>query len=170
MKRIFKYTCLILTVLIVAGQSSYAQTAKSKKILVIGVDGIINTAIDYAATPGIDKLTADASYSMNGYGGIPAYASSGWATMLTGVSADKHGVTTNKTFSGNKFSQYPSVVARIKAGASSIVVASVVRTAEINTLLNQAANQKFQYATDEEVYKKSAELLKQADMVLSRHG
>lgn len=164
MKRIFKYSCLILTICLGVGQGSYAQAVKSKKILVIGVDGIINTAIDYAATPGIDKILADASYSMNGYGGVPAYASSGWATMLTGVSSDKHGVTINKSFSGNRFTQYPSVVARIKSGASAIVVASVVRNTEINTLLNQAADQKFQYASDEDVYKKSAELLKQADM------
>lgn len=164
MKRIFKYSCLILTICLGVGQGSYAQAVKSKKILVIGVDGIINTAIDYAATPGIDKILADASYSMNGYGGVPAYVSSGWATMLTGVSSDKHGVTINKSFSGNRFTQYPSVVARIKSGASAIVVASVVRNTEINTLLNQAADQKFQYASDEDVYKKSTELLKQADM------
>ncbi|GAA4319720.1 hypothetical protein GCM10023149_18590 [Mucilaginibacter gynuensis] len=164
MKRIFKYSCLILAIFLGAGEGAYAQTAKTKKILVIGVDGIINTAIDYAATPGIDKITADASYSMNGYGGIPAFSSSGWATMLTGVSSDKHGVTINKSYSGNKFTQYPSVVARIKTGAPSIVVASIVRTPEINTLLNQAADQKFQYGTDEEVYKKAAELVKQADM------
>jgi len=154
----------MLTVFLMAGQVAYAQTGKSKKILVIGVDGIINTAIEYAATPGIDKLTADASYSMNGYGGIPAYASSGWATMLTGVSSDKHGVTVNKSFSGNRFTQYPSVVSRIKSGAPAIVIASVVRTPEINTLLNQGADHKFQYTSDEDVYKKSAELVKQADM------
>lgn len=154
----------MLTVCLMAGQVAYAQTGKSKKILVIGVDGIINTAIDYASTPGIDKLTADASYSMNGYGGIPAYASSGWATMLTGVSSDKHGVTINKSFSGNKFAQYPSVVSRIKSGAPAIVLASVVRNPEINTLLNQAADQKFQFGTDEDVYKKSVEMLKLPDM------
>lgn len=161
MKQIFKYYCLILSVLFISGQAAQSQT---KKILVIGVDGIINTAIDYAATPGIHQLIANASYSMNGYGGIPAYTSSGWATLLTGVSADKHGVTTNLSFAGNKFGQYPSVVSRIKSGTPSIVIGSVVRTAEINTLLNQAADQKFQYSTDDDVYKKSVDLLKQANM------
>ncbi|RYY37407.1 MAG: hypothetical protein EOP46_02775 [Sphingobacteriaceae bacterium] len=163
MKRILRYSFLML-VMLFASKGVYAQAAKTKKILVIGVDGIINTAIDYAATPGIDKITSDASYSMNGYGGIPAYASSGWSTMLTGVSADKHGVTTNKSFTGNKFTQYPSVVSRIKTGNAAIKVASIVRTADINTLLNQSADQRFNYNTDEEVYNKSAELIKQADM------
>ena len=164
MKSILKYSCLILLLLATSIKFSYAQTAKVKKILVIGVDGVINTAIDYAATPGIDKLTADASYSMNGYGGVPAYSSSGWSTLLTGVSSDKHGVSVNKSYSGNRFGQYPSVVARIKTASPSLLVASVVRTPEINTLLNQSADQKFQYNTDEDVYKKSAELLKEANM------
>lgn len=164
MKSFFKYSCLILTVCMMIGQFAYAQTGKSKKILVIGVDGIINSAIDYAATPAIDKLTADASYSMNGFGGIPAYGSAGWATMLTGVSADKHGVMINKSFSGNNFAQYPSVVSRIKSGAPAIVMASVVRTPEINTLLNQAADHKFQFSSDQDVYQKSVEMLKMADM------
>jgi len=163
MKSILKFHGLVLVLLLACTSSVFAQ-AKTKKILVIGVDGIINTAIDYANTPGIDKITADASYSMNGYGGVPAYGSSGWATLLTGVSADKHGVTQNKTFNGNKFTQFPSVVSRIKAGTPATVVASVVRTAEINTLLNQSADQKFQYNTDEEVYAKSVALLKEANM------
>lgn len=163
MKSISKFYGLVLVLLSACTSGAFAQ-AKAKKILVIGVDGIINTAIDYANTPGIDKITADASYSMNGYGGVPAYGSSGWATLLTGVSAGKHGVTQDKTFNGNKFTQYPSVVSRIKAGAPATVVASVVRTAEINTLLNQSADQKFQYNTDEEVYTKSVALLKEANM------
>ncbi len=163
MKHFFKYLCLALALLIMAGQVA-AQNEKSKKVLLIGVDGIINTAIDYASTPGIDRLRANASYSMNGYGGVPAYSSSGWSTMLTGVSADKHGVTANKSFSGNNFMQYPSVVSRIKSAIPSIKVASVVRTPEVNTLLNQSADYTFQYASDEEVYNKSVELLNQTDM------
>lgn len=163
MKQFLKYSCLILVGLLMKGGLVSAQT-KTKKILMIGVDGIINTAIDYAATPGIGALRSNGSYSMSGYGGVPAYTSSGWSTMLTGVSADKHGVTVNGSFSGNNFGQYPSVVGRLKSALSSLVVASVVRTPEINSLLNGAADQKFQFATDEEVYNKSVELLKQADM------
>jgi hypothetical protein len=163
MKYFLKYGCLLLAVLLMEGGLVSAQT-KTKKILVIGVDGIINTAIDYAATPGIGALKSNGSYSMSGYGGVPAYTSSGWSTMLTGVSADKHGVSTNGSFSGNNFGQYPSVVSRLKSALSSLVVASVVRTPEINTLLNSAADQKFQFTTDEEVYNKSVELLRQEDM------
>ena len=122
MRHIYKYSCLILSLVLTASGISYAQTAKTKKLLMIGVDGVINTAIDYASTPGIDRLTSDASYSMNGFGGVPSYSSSGWSTLLTGVSADKHGVSVNKSYSGNRFTQYPSVVSRIKTAAPSLIV------------------------------------------------
>ncbi len=163
MKYLFKYVCLLLTVLIIKGSTVSAQT-NAKKILVIGVDGIINTAIDYAETPGIGAIKGNGSYSMSGYGGVPAYGSSGWSTMLTGVSADKHKVTVNESFAGNNFAQYPSVVSRIKSALSSVVIASVARTPEVNGLLNTAADHKFQYSSDEEVYNKSVELVKQADI------
>lgn len=163
MKYFVKYSFLALAVLVISGNTGNAQTGKTKKILVIGVDGIINTAIDYAATPGIGKLKANGSYSMNGYGGVPAYSSSGWSTLLTGVSADKHGVKTNKSFSGNNFTQYPSVVSRIKTALPNAVVTSVVRTEEVNDLLNVAADNKFQFSSDEQVYTKTVEVLKQSN-------
>ena len=163
MKQCIKYFSLILAFLIGANNLSIAQK-KTKKILVIGVDGIINTALDYATTPGVDQLLADASYSMNGYGGAPAYASTGWATVLTGVGALKHGATTNQSFAGNKFETYPSVVNRIKSANKTGKIASIVRNGDINTMLNSAADFKFDYGSDQGVYDKSAELLKQADV------
>lgn len=158
------YRVLTLLVTVLAATLSQAQTNnKARKVLVIGVDGIINTAIDYATTPGIDQLISNATYSMNGYSGVPAYASTGWATLLTGVSVDKHNVTANRTFAGNRFASYPSVVNRIKAGNPNIGIASVVRNADINTLLNHGADQKFHFASDGEVVGKAAELLGQSD-------
>ncbi len=157
------YTAFVSVVWVLTTALGQAQADKARKVLVIGVDGIINTAIDYATTPGIDQLTANATYSMNGYSGVPAYASTGWATLLTGVSVDKHNVTANRTFSGNRFAQYPSVVNRIKAANPGIAVASVVRNADINTLLNDRADQRFQFATDAEVAAKAGELLGQSE-------
>ena len=163
MKQYIKYSSLILVFLMGASIYAHAQE-KARKILVIGVDGIINTALDYATTPGIDQLLSDASYSMNGYSGVPAYSTTGWATILTGVGPQKHGVTANKTFTGNKFTTYPSVINRIKSVNTTTKVASIVRNEGINTLLNSSADFKFQYNSDQAVYDKSAEMLKQADI------
>jgi len=154
---------MLVLLFAICGQS-WAGAGGTKKILVIGVDGVINTAIDYATTPGIDQLIANASYSMNGFSGVPAYASTGWASMLTGVSVGKHGVGVNHSFAGNRFDLYPSVVTRIKSANPGISVASVVRDAAINDLLNRAADEKYQFTSDEEVFTQSETLLGQHDV------
>lgn len=162
MKRFMKHLSFALMVaLATVFNLSAASDAKKAKVLVIGVDGIISTAIDYATTPGIDALVGDATYNMNSYGGVPAYSSSGWATLLTGVFSNKNGVKTNHSFTGNNFSVYPSMVRRIKSNRPDVVIASVVRSADINSYLNQDADYKFNYSTDEEVKLKSIDFLKQ---------
>lgn len=163
MKRYSYYFSLCLLLLMGTGSLVQAQE-KARKILVIGVDGIINTALDYATTPGVDELLTNGSFSMNGYSGVPAYSTTGWSTLLTGVGVQKHGVITNKSFAGNHFETYPSVVNRIKSVNKTAKVASIVRNEDINTLLNTNADYKFQYGSDQGVYDKSAELLKQADI------
>jgi hypothetical protein len=154
----------LIPVAVIAFHANVLAADKETKILVIGVDGIINTAIDYASTPGIDDLIENATYNMNSYGGLPAYSSTGWATLLTGVSADKNGVATNGSFSGNNFTAYLPLVSRIKSNKSSVVVASVVRNADINNYLNADADYKYNYSSDDEVEQKTAELLKQDDV------
>ncbi len=153
-----------LLTLIMSISWSTQVAGQSKKILVIGVDGIINTALDYATTPGVDRLLSQASYSMNGFAGVPAYSSTGWATLLTGVSPGKHGTIQNNSFEGNKFNTYPSVVKRIKDLNPAIKVASIVRDADINEVLNSAADEKFNFNTDQQVASKAAEVLQQSDI------
>ncbi|MBE8722623.1 LamG-like jellyroll fold domain-containing protein [Sphingobacterium pedocola] len=138
---------------------SFAQTAKTKKILVIGVDGMIYTALDYATTPGLDRLIADASYSKEGYGGLPANSTTGWSTLLTGVGVDKHGVRQANSFTGNKLDQYPSMVKRIKSQLPATRIASILREQEINTVLNSDADLKYNHGSDEKVFEQAKEVL-----------
>ena len=163
MKHLLNYF-LSMFLLVLNTWSIFAASEKENKILVIGVDGIISTAIDYASTPSIDKVIDNATYHMSGYGGLPAYSSTGWATMLTGVSALKHGATSENSFSGNHFDTYPSVVSRIKLLSSGTIIASVVRDAEINTQLNAAADYKADCSSDEEALAKALEFLGQSDV------
>lgn len=167
MKKIIAIGCLAFLILNMG--IAFAQQTKAKKILVIGVDGMIYTAIDYANTPGMDKLINDGSYSMNGYGGLPSNSATGWSTLLTGVTADKHGVKQEASFAGNNFSQYPSLVKRVKQGNPAIKVASIVRQSEINKILNLDADIKSEFGSDAQVFDKTKELLKgnEADMVFA---
>lgn len=163
MKNSIKYSILILTCLITAGTYVKAQD-KTKKILVIGVDGIINTAFGYASTPGVDQLLEDASYSMSGYSTVPAYSTTGWATLLTGVGPQKHGAEANKTFVGNKFNTFPSVVNRIKSANPEIKIASIVRNEEINSELNHYADYKFHFDSDQGVFDQTRQMLEQSNI------
>lgn len=151
---------LILTLLLI----QLPVQGQSKKILVIGVDGIIHTALDYATTPGIDRLLSEASYSMSGNGGLPAFSQTGWATMLTGVTPDKHNAIQKGSFQGNRFNQYPSVISRIKKLNPALKVGSVFRDEQINQVLATDADWKFSFGTDQDVAAKASELLGQADL------
>src|SRR5690606_28921719 len=62
----------------ISGSTEVAGHAK--EILVFGVDGVVNTALVYATSPGVDQLLSHAPYSMNGFAGVPAYSNPGWAT------------------------------------------------------------------------------------------
>ncbi len=152
-----------LTVLFLS-QNIFAAGDGSNKVLVIGVDGLIYSVIDYASTPSIDELISNATYNMNGYGGSPSFSSTGWATILTGVGSAKHNVLSNGTFDGNNFTAFPSVVSRIKSQSPETKVISVVRDAFINNDLNFEADEKFAYNSDAEVLQKAIELAGQDDL------
>ncbi len=155
---------IVSVVLLGISQRILADSDKETKILIIGVDGVINSAIDYASTSAIDDLLDNATYNMNSYGGVPAYSSTGWATILTGVSSNKHLVTSEGSFDGNDFEDYPSVVSRIKDANSSTMIASIVRDAYINNELNTSADYKFDFSTDDEVFDKALEIIEQDDI------
>ncbi len=161
LNRNIKQLITTFILLLVFGSVAIAQ---NKKVLVIGVDGLINSVIDYASTPSIDELKGNATYNMNGFGGSPSYSSTGWSTLLTGVSPTKHGVFTDNSLNGNHFDVYPSIVDRLKETKPTIKVASIVRDAYINNDLNSAADYKFAYNSDTEVLQKAVELLGQQDL------
>ena len=150
-------TCAV----VLLNQSLSAAGNGNNKVLIIGVDGLIYSVIDYASTPAIDELIGNATYNMNSYGGSPSFASTGWATLLTGVTSAKHGVTTNNSFEGNNFASYPSIVTRIKSQSPTTKIASIVRDAFINEELNTEADYKFSFATDAEVLQKSIEVMQE---------
>lgn len=166
MKRInsIKHLALTAIISVVLCHNIFAAGDGNNKVLIIGVDGLIYSVIDYASTPSIDELLGNATYNMNSYGGSPLFSSTGWSNILTGVSAAKHGVVQNNTLEGNNFSIYPSVVSRIKNQSPTTKIASIVRDAYLNEQLNFQADLKFNLNTDAEVLQKSIEVMKQPDI------
>lgn len=70
-----------------------------RKVLVVGLDGVRADAFLAADTPHMDFLSTHAVFSTEAHTQLTANTKSGpgWASIMTGVDADKHGVTSNDT-------------------------------------------------------------------------
>jgi predicted AlkP superfamily pyrophosphatase or phosphodiesterase len=92
----------------------------AKHVLVIGVDGLRPDALRKATTPNFDKLSQNGAVSYTcqilgtRYRKNDTISGPGWASFLTGVWADKHGVHDN-SFKGKQFGDFPHFFERIKS-------------------------------------------------------
>ena len=96
------------------------------RALVVGIDGLGRDALTRAATPVLDGLRARGAYSLEGQSGDLAKSGPSWATVLTGVWRDRHGVDSNR-FIGHRLGAHPDLfmrVARWAPGRRTALVAS----------------------------------------------
>lgn len=85
---------------------------QGKRVLIIGVDGIRPDALQAANAPvmlgmakaGTGTMKSVAGGDLNNETKQPTISGSGWATLLTGVYTDKHGIVGNGT---NAYNQQP---------------------------------------------------------------
>ena len=110
-----------------------------KKVLIIGLNGCMGSAIRVARPFHIDSLLRHAVYSYDAVSDAPALNAPGWASMFTGVWPDKHGVTDNTSQPGN-LEQFPSVFSYVRAFNPKAKIASVSTTADLNTLIAKNAD------------------------------
>ena len=107
------------------------EKIKSRKVLVIGIDGCRPDALVAANTPNINALIANGTYSMDAQNTGITSSGPGWSSMLTGVWQDKHKVIDN-SFNGADFSSYPHFFKRIKEADSNSRTVSVSQWHPIN--------------------------------------
>lgn len=86
---------------------------QNRKVLIIGIDGCRPDALVTASTPNLDALMANGTFSLDARNTRTTYSGPAWASILTGVWEEKHGVTDN-SFNGSKFNRYPHVFKFIK--------------------------------------------------------
>lgn len=114
---------LLLTVLALAALSDLG-TAQQKKSLVIALDGLRADGIENAITPNLDRLIqgefgdgayqgAYAYYGQTIKDGV-TYSGPNHASIMTGVTVAKHGVTSNSNISAGNFAQYPHYLRRLE--------------------------------------------------------
>ncbi|MEZ4417961.1 MAG: alkaline phosphatase family protein [Gemmatimonadota bacterium] len=106
--------CLLLSALTACGSGEpEAPIARMPKVLVIGIDGVRPDVLAEVATPNLDALAAEGTFTATARTGFPSVSGPGWSSLLTGVWSDKHGVTDNE-FVGKNYGAYPDFLTRIE--------------------------------------------------------
>ena len=152
--------CLLSFLLIVLLPSAFAQ--RIPKVLIIGIDGCRPDALQAAATPHIDQLIANATYSYDALTEAPTWSGVGWSGMLTGVWRDKHGVSDN-SFSGSNYGMYPHFFNRLGECNANLVRASIVHWGPINSQIVDQVEYGRIVATDLAVQQEAVAYLGSAD-------
>lgn len=103
------------------------------KVLLIGMDGMQYEKAQALQLPNLARMNVTRAYT----GGIQGagseqttYSGPGWGTILTGVWANKHQITSNDSGLANP--QYPSLFKRIRDARPNAYIASVTHWGSIN--------------------------------------
>ncbi len=120
-------------------------SSPTKHALVIGVDGVRVDALLESSTPNIDGLIAEGTISYDAFAGGEldtsneqvTFSGPGWASILTGVWIDKHGVAGNSSsaFEDSRFDAYPHFFRRIREQAADAYLSSFVTWSPINEFI-----------------------------------
>jgi hypothetical protein len=122
----------ILTAVAVVGlalaQAASAAAALQKKVLIIGVDGCMPSAMAVANTPNLNALKAPGCFSDRVVTHPVTHSAACWTSMFTGVWGDKHGVNDpNNSFTGNRLALYPNFMKRLETANSNLNTVAYTR-------------------------------------------
>ena len=107
-------------------EGSADTTTVINKVLFLLIDGAVGDEVRKVQAPTLVNMAENSIYSWDALSDYEDNANGNyltWATMLTGTTSPKHGVTGN-SFTGNKFSTYPSLFTRIKQSRPDIRTAA----------------------------------------------
>ena len=139
-----------------------AEEPVRNKVLLIGIDGCRPDALRKAKTPSLDGLIRQGAYSFEAQTGDITVSGPGWASLLTGVWRNKHGVRDNK-FEGANFQQYPHFFRRLKQRQPQVFTASVVHWAPINTAIVTDADLVVSVKEDRQVAGEAERILRERE-------
>ena len=71
------------------------QSGKTKRIILIGIDGLSTDGIQCAKTPNLNRLIRDGAFSLKARGVMPTVSAPNWGSMLCGAGPEQHGITNN---------------------------------------------------------------------------
>lgn len=106
----YTYSLAFLTL---ATAMACAEGGPTRKVLVIGLDGVRPDILAETETPNIDALTTVGAYSDDVTTKAQTISGPGWSSMLTGVWPEKHRVV-NNDFTPNDYADYPDFLTRLE--------------------------------------------------------
>ena len=131
-----KWSFLVVALVVGVGGRCEALT---NKVLIIGIDGTMPSALAVARTPNLDALKSNGCHSVRVVSHPVTHSAAAWSSMFTGVWGDKHGVNDpGNSFAGNQFATYPSFYKRIEAANSNLNTLAFARWAPMLTAVPDA--------------------------------
>ena len=105
-----------LFLLTAPGAAAQEETPeRTPRVLLIGIDGVRPDVLREVSTPHLDELIGTGAYSDRAITGLPTLSGPSWASMLTGVWKEKHGIVSNSfPFPGHALDRYPDFLTRIE--------------------------------------------------------
>lgn len=147
-------------------------SATQPRVLLIGLDGTRAAGLQLANTPNMDAVIAEGFVTYDAVTNDVSLSGPGWASMLTGVWCDKHGVVDNDaSWANSKFDQFPHLLFYAEQANPALNTASVSHWAPINSEIVCAdesggdcvADHVLSVATDAEVRDEVVRLLSDED-------
>lgn len=167
--------CVLSAALSVFANASQLS-AKDPKVLLIGIDGLRVDAFESAHTPAMDALAANGTMDLQTsilseqVTASDTISGPGWTTFLSGVWADRHGVTDN-SFKGRDRDAGPHGFTLAKQVKPDLLTASfldwtplgehVVADADINVIATPSAASDEYHGTDRSLGLMAATLLRE---------
>ena len=125
--------CLIFCL---CGWSVLAAAPLQKKVLIIGVDGTMISALKAANTPVLNTLKAQGAYTDRAVNHPVTHSAACWTAMFTGVWGDKNGVNDiNNNFYGPQFGTYPNFLKRLETVNSNWNTVAYLRWSPLSAAL-----------------------------------
>lgn len=86
----------IVVCLFAAGMTLLPVSAQTRRVIVIGVDGLGGEGVESVAPPVLSGLQRRGAWTLQARGVMPTVSSPNWASMIMGAGPEQHGITSNQ--------------------------------------------------------------------------
>ncbi|MCM4152736.1 nucleotide pyrophosphatase [Arenibacter sp. N53] len=145
-----KYLFVVLTIMVLMAGCKVEDKTKefnvlTKRVVVIGLDGISVDGYNTAKHPNLDALMADGVLSLNTRNVMPSVTLPNWTSHLTGSGPEQHGVLSNgweldkvilPAVETDSEGYYPSIFKILKEGVPNVKTAFYYNWAELINSFN----------------------------------